>query len=218
MIRLVYVADPMCSWCYGFGPQFSTLLTRVAPFGLRLVMGGLRAYNTKVMDDALKTTLREHWQHVHEASGLPFAENQFARNDFVYDTEPACRAVVTMREQDSERALEYFYAVQAAFYGDGRDVTQGDVLADIAGEMGVDRGAFAIAWQSAAIKEATRQDFALTQRLGVSGFPTVAMEHGGQLFLVASGFTPATVLADRIDQIAAEPASQVKGTQDQAPH
>jgi putative protein-disulfide isomerase len=218
VIRLIYVADPMCSWCYGFGPQFSTLLARVTPFGLRLVMGGLRAYNTTVMDDALKTTLREHWQHVREASGLPFADNQFARSDFVYDTEPACRAVVTMREQDAERALEYFYAVQAAFYRDGRDVTQGDVLADIAGELGADRAAFAIAWQSEAIKEATRQDFALTQRLGVSGFPTVAMEHGGQLFLVASGFTPAVVLGERIDQIAAEPAHQAKDTPDPVSH
>lgn len=208
----------MCSWCYGFGPQFSALLARVAPFGLRLVMGGLRAYNTKVMDDALKTTLRAHWQHVHEASGLPFADNQFTRSDFVYDTEPACRAVVAVCEQDSERALEYFYAVQAAFYRDGRDVTQGDVLADIAGELGVDRAAFAIAWQSEAVKEATRQDFALTQRLGVSGFPTLAMEHGGQLFLVASGFTPAAVLIERVEQIAAKPPSEATDAQDQAPH
>jgi putative protein-disulfide isomerase len=207
MIRLVYIADPMCSWCYGFGPQLSALLAQIAPFAMRLVMGGLRAYNTKVMDEALKTTLREHWQHVREASGLPFADNQFARSDFVYDTEPACRAVVTVREQNPERALEYFYATQAAFYRDGRDVTQGEVLADIAAELGLARAPFALAWQSEAMKETTREDFLLSQRFGVSGFPTLAMEHGGQLYLVANGFTRAEVLAERVAQIAASSAT-----------
>jgi putative protein-disulfide isomerase len=218
VIRLVYIADPMCSWCYGFGPQLSALLARVGSLRLRLVMGGLRAYNTKVMDDALKTALRGHWQHVRDASGLPFADNQLTRSDFVYDTEPPCRAVVTVREQVSERALEYFYAVQAAFYRDGRDVTQGDVLADIASDLAMDRAAFADAWQSEAMKEATREDFALTQRLGISGFPTVAVEHGGQLFLVASGFTPAVVLGERIERIGAEPAARAEHTQDEASH
>ena len=155
---------------------------------------------------------------MHEASGLPFADNQFTRSDFVYDTEPACRAVVAVRVQDSERALEYFYAVQAAFYRDGRDVTQADVLADIAGELGVDRAAFAIAWQSEAVKEATREDFALTQRLGVSGFPTLAMEHAGQLFLVASGFTPAAVLISRVEETLKKTASEATDAQDPAPH
>lgn len=207
MVRLVYFADPMCSWCYGFGPQLSALLERVGPFDLRLVMGGLRAYNTSVMDAALKRTLREHWQHVHEASGLPFADGQLAREDFVYDTEPACRAVVTARTQEPERALDYFHAVQAAFYGEGRDVTQGDVLADVAAALGLQRAEFAAAWASESMKLETRGDFLLAQRLGVSGFPTLAMHHGERLHLVANGFTRTHILSQRVAQIAASPAA-----------
>ncbi|TXD88125.1 DsbA family protein, partial [Ralstonia pseudosolanacearum] len=29
-MRLIYVADPMCSWCYGFGPQLADLRARLA--------------------------------------------------------------------------------------------------------------------------------------------------------------------------------------------
>ena len=203
MTRLIYIADPMCSWCYGFGPQLSALLEREAPIELRIVMGGLRAYNTRVMDAAMKKSTREHWQHVHEASGLPFSEALFARDDFIYDTEPACRAVVTVRAQASGRALDYFHAVQKAFYAEGRDVTQADVLADCAAELGVPPETFLPAFHSDGMKEATRQDFALTQRLGVTGFPTVLMEHGDQLHVIATGFARTDALAARLESVAA---------------
>lgn len=203
MSHLIYLADPMCSWCYGFGPQLSALLERESPIELRLVMGGLRAYNTRVMDAAMKRSTREHWQHVHEASGLPFSEALFARDDFIYDTEPACRAVVTFRAQAPGRALDYFHSVQKAFYAQGRDVTQADVLADCAAELGVPRETFLPAFRSDGMKEATRQDFALTQRLGVSGFPTLMMEHGDQLHVVAAGFARTDALAARIKSIVA---------------
>ncbi|MEO8135858.1 MAG: DsbA family protein, partial [Betaproteobacteria bacterium] len=108
MLNLVYFADPMCSWCYGFGPQLATLLERVSgrqPVNLELVMGGLRAYNTVVMDDTSKTVLLEHWTHVREASGLPFGDAAIHAHGFVYDTEPACRAVICARLLDGRVAL-----------------------------------------------------------------------------------------------------------------
>jgi putative protein-disulfide isomerase len=204
MTRLIYLADPMCSWCYGFGPQLSVLLEREAPIELRIVMGGLRAYNKRVMDAAMKMSTRDHWQHVHEASGLPFSEALFARDDFIYDTEPACRGVVTVRAQASGRALDYFHAVQKAFYAEGRDVTQADVLADCAVELGVPRDTFLTTFHSDGMKEATRQDFALTQRLGVTGFPTLLMEDADKFHVISLGFASIDALSARIAAVSVQ--------------
>ncbi len=41
-MHLLYIADPLCSWCYGFGPELSKLLARHPGARLDLVMGGLR--------------------------------------------------------------------------------------------------------------------------------------------------------------------------------
>ena len=42
--RLVYLADPMCSWCYGFSPVIAAIAERFEDrMPLQLVMGGLRA-------------------------------------------------------------------------------------------------------------------------------------------------------------------------------
>lgn len=203
MKRLLYVADPMCSWCYGFGPELSALLATHPGMQVDLVMGGLRAYNTNVMDAAMKDSLRGHWEHVSQASGQPFSHALFERDDFIYDTEPACRAVVVARSQAPELALSLMRAIQTAFYRDGRDVTQGDVLADIAVETGLQRDQFIAAWNSQEAQDAARADFMSTQRLGVQGFPTLAIVDNSQLYLIANGYLKADVLGRRLGWIAA---------------
>jgi putative protein-disulfide isomerase len=203
MPRFVYVGDPMCSWCYGFGPQLSALLAAHPDAVIETVAGGLRPYNTNPMTDEFRGMLSGHWKSVERMSGLPFSEAALQAEGFIYDTEPACRAVVTARAHSSERALPYFQAVQAAFYRDGRDVTRGEVLADIASENGMVRETFLAAWRSEVARDAVRNDFAATQKLGVSGFPTLAVRKGDSLFLVASGFCTVAVLEERLAAIEA---------------
>ena len=77
------------------------------------------------------------------------------------------------------------------------------MLADIAADCGYEREAFLERLESPAMREATRADFAMTQSIGIGGFPTLAVAHGKQLFLVTSGFTKADVLEERLIQIEA---------------
>jgi putative protein-disulfide isomerase len=206
--HLLYIADPMCSWCYGFGPELTDLIARHPGMQVDLIMGGLRAYNTNVMDAAMKDTLRGHWEHVRQASGQPFSQTLFARDDFVYNTEPACRAVVVARSQAPELALSLMRAIQTAFYCDGRDVTRGDMLADIAAETGLQRELFIAAWDSQEAQDAARADFISAQRLGMQGFPALALVENSQLYLIANGYTKAGVLEERLGKIAALAATQ----------
>ncbi|HET7403399.1 MAG TPA: DsbA family protein [Usitatibacter sp.] len=200
-MKLLYIADPMCSWCYGFGPQLRALLGELPGTPVEVLMGGLRPFNREPMSEPFRAMLREHWTHVHEASGLPLAPAALAIDGFVYDTEPACRAVVTVRSMDPGRVMDFLAAVQAAFYRDARDVTRASVLADIAAECGLEREAFLLALESDAMREAARDDFAASQRLGVAGFPTLAAGIGEQLYLVSSGFSTANVLRERLAEI-----------------
>ncbi len=203
-MHLLYIADPLCSWCYGFGPELGRLLARNPGTRLDLVMGGLRAGNREPASAALKAMLREHWTHVARESGLPFNDAALDRPGFVYDTEPACRAVVTGIALDPTRAYALFGAIQAAFYRDARDVTREDVLADIAEDGGYGRAAFLARHACEDMRESAREDFATAQDLGVNGFPTLAVSHEGELFLVASGYTATEALEQRLAQIDAK--------------
>lgn len=172
--HLVYFADPMCSWCWGFEPVITGLIEH---FGSRLpielVIGGLRPGNTEPMSDAMKRDIREHWELVERRTGQPFDYAFFERDGFVYDTEPADRAAVIMKLVNPRLALPYLKTVQRAFYAEGRDVTNKHVLADLAGEHGIDRSAFLDIFNSREARKATLTDFETAQASGVAGFPTV---------------------------------------------
>ena len=104
--HLLYIADPMCSWCWGFAPVIAEIRERfMARLPVHLVMGGLRPGTSRQMDETSKVETRHHWEHVQEASGQPFDFGFFDREGFVYDTEPAARAVVVLRRAGPELAL-----------------------------------------------------------------------------------------------------------------
>jgi putative protein-disulfide isomerase len=199
----VYVADPMCSWCYGFAPELQALRERFPRVPLHVVTGGLRAFNTQRMDAQQKDFLRHHWDEVGRRSGQPFSYALLERDDFVYDTEPACRAVVAVREHDARLALPMLHAVQRAFYAGGLDVTRGEVLADVYGELcarevtDFDPTAFHAAWSSEEMRQATRRDFETVHDWGIRGFPTLIAVRDEQAHLIAPGYLRAADLIER---------------------
>ncbi len=139
----------MCSWCWGFSPVIDAIQERFgSDLPIRLIMGGLRPGTTKPTDEAAKRTTRAHWEHVHGASGQPFDDGCFEREGFVYDTEPAARAIVVVRRSGMEQALDLLKQLHLAFYTQNRDVTDEVILAELASESGVERRAFLEAFRS----------------------------------------------------------------------
>lgn len=195
-MNLLYVVDPMCSWCYGFSKSMDELLAQpgdFAPLQLALIMGGLRPYTTDPTPPERADELVGHWKRVAEATGLPFAQapdTALHQPGFVYDTEPASRAVVVVRTHWPKVVWRYLKAVQHAFYAEGRDVVKPEVLADVAEGLGIPRADFAKAFASQEMRDAVRADFMQAQEWGIRGFPALIAEHGDHLHLVAQGYLP----------------------------
>ena len=190
----------MCSWCYGFGPELAKLLGRHPDATVDVVMGGLRPFNTQPTTQEFREMLRSHWHHVATASGLPFSEAALERPGFVYDTEPSCRAAVTARNMDAGKTLAYLKAVQAAFYRDGRDVTRGDELADIAGECGFERDTFRMHLDSEIMGSLTREISARDRSLG-GGLSHAWRRARIAVVMVTSGYVTDDVLEYRLAEI-----------------
>jgi len=190
---LVYIADPMCSWCWGFAPVIDELVTEFADrLSLRMVAGGLRPYTKEAMDDEMREEILHHWQSVHEMTGQPFTFDDAFPAGFLYDTEPACRAVVTARKLAGDQtALRLLRSLHEGFYVKQRDVTQPEVLAELAGSLdGLDGDVFAGQLDTDAARDRTLDDFRFSYSLGVRGFPTVVLEHKERYGLLSSGYQP----------------------------
>ncbi|MBB4002272.1 DsbA family protein [Aurantimonas endophytica] len=196
--HLVYFADPMCSWCWGFAPVLDAIAGGHPDLPIRLILGGLRPFTETAMDEAAKQRTRLHWEHVAKASGQPFDFGFFERTGFVYDTEPAARAVVTARRLQPGRTFALNRRIGHAFYAENRDVTQAETLADLAEEIGFERDDFLAAFEDGATKTETLQDFAIAQQAGVTGFPTLLAgpQDDGSFLPITVGYqAPEAVLA-----------------------
>ncbi len=187
---LIYFGDPMCSWCYGFVPSLERLRERFGDqLPVRPVMGGLRAGNQDPMDEAQRTSIRGHWDHVAERSGQPFDFGFFDRQGFVYDTAPACLGVVTARGLgDDDRAIAFMHRLSHAFYALNIDITAPEEIVRLAGEAGHDPSEFANTYASEPAWNALVDDLKLTQQAGVRGFPTLVGRKGEQFWLVSGGY------------------------------
>jgi len=208
-MKLIYVGDPMCSWCYGFSKELSALTALHPALPLEIMVGGVRAGATDILDDSGKRFRLGHWDRVEESSGLPFNRAAFlARENFVYDTEPICRAVVTARQLAPQaHLLAVFRALQHAFYVDGLDTTDEMVLADVAvaalekAGHAVSAAAFKRHWRAAATIAATQAEFARVRAIGVRSFPALMLQVNDEFIEISPGYAPAVALNAQLNAV-----------------
>ena len=105
------------------------------------------------------------------------------------------------RRTSQDAALDYLAAAHGAFYAEGRDVTSTEVLADIAETQGFDRAAFLTALADEGLKQETWRDYAISQRAGATGFPTLILgpNADGTYALVTRGYQAAEPVMRGVD-------------------
>ncbi len=196
---LWYFADPMCSWCWGFSPVIEALRDAYRErMKIALVLGGLR-HETVPMTATNREEILHHWHQVHARTGQPFRFENALPSGFVYDTEPACRAVAAVGGLDPALTFPLFRAIQSAFYAEGRDVTQPGVLAELAAGLGADKHAFLQAFDSDAARARTQAHFRQARQAGVRGFPALILQQDLQLHSVSNGCLPLETVRAALD-------------------
>jgi len=199
--KLIYVGDPMCSWCYGVSNEMLTVKEHFADdLDFEIVMGGLRPHNQQTMSD-LKDFLTHHWEEVQQASGQKFNYGILESRDITYDTEPPCRATVVVRQLKPEAAFAFFKSVQKAFYFDNKNLHLVESYEPILKSLDIDLREFARLFESDEMKNATKADFQLAADMGVRGFPTLLLQRGEDIQVIANGFAEAETMIARVQSL-----------------
>jgi putative protein-disulfide isomerase len=188
--EIIYIADPMCSWCWGFAPAAVRLEERFAGIAaFRLVLGGLRpGERAEPLDRRLASLLDSHWRRVTQLTGQPINCDFLQNEGFLFDTEPPSRAVVAVRRLAPQRAFAFFRGLQRAFYVDNVDITREDSYALLLAEHDIDPASFTRLFHDKEIQRETYRDFDTARRLGAEGFPTVVLRRGRELALLTVGY------------------------------
>ncbi len=198
---LIYIGDPMCSWCYGFGPELEKLVEKNPQLVLKIVTGGLRADGTEKFSE-LGGFLKSHWQEIHHRTGLPFKYDILQNQELYYNTEPACRAVISVRILKPAIEMAYFRALQNSFYADNMNPISTQTFVQLAKEFKIDAELYLKTFQSDKAKQWTRDDFKMAKNLGVRGFPSLLFKNkNGTTQIISNGFANFSTLQAKLAEI-----------------
>lgn len=203
-----YIGDPMCSWCWGISPTVAAVEAFCEAQGIEfsMTMGGLRAGGGDPWNTAFKDFLRNEWQHIAQTTGQPFGFTLLDAIHFNYDTEPACRAVATVKllqarnHLPSSIVLKFFSAIQHKFYVEGQNPSVVDFYASICASLTVDFDEFRALFNSPEASQAVQQEFIRSRQWGVRSFPTLLLEHNGEIKPLAAGYVTSEQILSRLRQ------------------
>ncbi len=173
--KYVYVADPMCSWCWGF-ERALTQLRESCPLPLEFVLGGLAPDNEQPMAAEMRAMIAKNWKRVEEVTGAAFNWDYWERAEPRRSTWPACRLMLAAELESRGGAERAYGAIQRAYYRDARDPSQLEVLLQIGTELGLERERLAGELNGANLRALHRTHRERMAEIGARGFPTLFLE------------------------------------------
>jgi putative protein-disulfide isomerase len=192
---LHYFQDALCGWCYGFAPVVQQLhdtwadsLDVVVYAGGMIKGDGVRALSE------MADFIRSARVRVEETTGIvfgePFMTGLLERGDVMLDSAVPAYGLEAVRALLPQRTLEFSHRLQLALYRDGLDLTSPATYHALAREFGIEPDTFVELIESDEIREAVHNEFDYVASLGIEGFPTLLLEHGDNVHLLAHGYAP----------------------------
>lgn len=199
---LIYIHDPMCSWCFGFEPTRRKLFDRLAERNIpvRRYVGGLAPDSDLPMPESMRAGLQQTWRRIEAMiPGTRFNHDFWARCEPRRSTYPANRAVIVARAQDEKFDLLMTRRIQQAYYEEARNPSDNDTLIELAGDIGLDAIRFAADLTAASTELLLGEEIRFTRSIGVDSFPSLVVDRDGSLTPVNLSYTDAEAMFGEID-------------------
>ncbi|HEX9877947.1 MAG TPA: DsbA family protein [Gammaproteobacteria bacterium] len=182
MPTLIYVHDPMCSWCYAFAPTWRGIETALpGSISVERVLGGLAPDSDRPMPPDMQAHIQSTWRRIQTV--VPDTEFNFefwARNVPRRSTYPACRAVLAAKSLGPQHERPMIEKIQTAYYREARNPSDIGTLCALAQELGLDAQAFREYMLSEACQLMLEGDLRRAWELGVTGMPSLVLESNGR--------------------------------------
>jgi putative protein-disulfide isomerase len=198
---LIYVYDPMCSWCWGFSDVYQQLVEQLPEeVDVLRLLGGLAPDSDVPMPESMQAMLQQTWQRIETMiPGKQFNFDFWSQCVPRRSTYPACRAVIAAREQGDQYDVIMTQAIQQAYYQQARNPSDDATLIELAGEIGLDQQRFASQLLDTKIHQQLLDEINTARSIGIDSFPSLMMEHGGQYYPVLSNYTNVDQILNQIN-------------------
>lgn len=183
---LIYVHDPMCSWCWGFEPVRTKLFnTLEKSITVKRFVGGLAPDSNEPMPQQMQTMLKNTWHKIEQAiPGIQFNYDFWDLCNPRRSTYPSNRAVIAARLQDASFDELITYKIQQAYYMQAKNPSDNSVLIELARELGLNAGQFSQDLTSEKVEVLLQKELQYTRKLGLNTFPSIAYQVDKKVYTI----------------------------------
>lgn len=195
-MRITYLFDPLCGWCYGAGPALEKL-SRLDGVTLDLAPTGMFAGEaSRPMDKQFASYAWQNDQRIARLTGQPFSdayrEHVLGAVGGLFDSAPATLGLVAVGLSDPAREFDALKILQRARYQEGRNNSDLGVVADTLAPAGFVEAAQRVQAPDASLLAAYRSRISAARadmaRFGVQGVPTILVKSGDECRKIDSRF------------------------------
>lgn len=188
---LIYVHDPMCSWCWGFEPTRQIIFAAVnGRMQIRRMVGGLAPDSDVPMPTEMRSMLQQTWQQIQQTiPGTRFNFEFWQKCSPRRSTYPANRAVLAAREQGDEFDAQMTARIQQAYYLEAKNPSDNSTLIKLATDIGLDSERFANDLVADSIQQQLNDEIRTAREMGINSFPSLAVKNTGGLHHIRLNYT-----------------------------
>ena len=198
-LTIYYVADPMCSWCWGFQPVLEKVKEAVPKeVPIVYVMGGLARDSDEPMPEEVRAYVQNAWRAVTAQTGATFNWDFWEKCSPRRSTYPSCRAFYAAKCQREDAGVAMFEAIQRAYYQQARNPSDVETLVALAGEIGLDKARFEEDLKSEAVEQGMQDGFTVRRSMNANEFPSLVVRDGEQVTFVVKGYADVDLALARL--------------------
>ncbi len=192
-VRILVWSDYVCPFCYLERP----VLERVrADLGATIEIDW-RSFELRPEPEPTLDPNAEYLHRVWNQSVYPMAQERGLHMMKLPPVQPRSRKAHEAAEHAREMGLldAMNHALFKAFFQDGRDLADPEVLIDIGRSVGLDENGLREALESGRHAERVLEDEQLARQIGISGVPALIVTAGAQAYLVSGAQPYETVMS-----------------------
>jgi len=168
----------MCSWCWAFKPTWDkvkdALLDQVE---VDYLLGGLAPDSNEPMPIETREYVKGNWKRIQEMiPDTRFNYDFWTSSEPKRSTYPACRAVISAKQQHPNFENLMIYGIQKSYYLEAQNPSNDDVLINIAESLGLDIEKFKMDLKSSQVNEILLDEIKLTRSMDINSMPSLALK------------------------------------------
>lgn len=193
-MKIYYIMDPLCGWCYGFSDVIQTLYKKYEKnFEFEIIPAGMWINDSvQKMNNSLGNYIKTHNEKIEKITGKKFGakfnELILNSNKIVLDSFVPSKAMVVFEKLDFSNRMLAMKKIQESFFINGQDLNNIDTYEKIARELKISKEKFNELFFSTDIKNETFKKFEKAKKLKIEVFPSVVLENDTHKKLISQGF------------------------------